>query len=182
MGSNTSSQTGPLTASSSNPPDEKRGAVYNLTETEMMDKIAELKRKKAQLLKGLLADDGSTISGGTTATEPPPAASPTLVHSSTTTPESSKDALSDWREERANADAEFYLWVKKKMEEIKADENAMMANNPEGYCEGPYETDEKPLPDILAGESFFPPVEEVFPPEIWGTANKFPPQQVCSEG
>ncbi|RVD80997.1 uncharacterized protein DFL_008879 [Arthrobotrys flagrans] len=32
---------------------------------------------------------------------------------------------------------------------------------------------ERPLPDVWDGKIFFPPVGEVFPPEIRGTANSF---------
>ncbi|KAK6357434.1 hypothetical protein TWF718_001745 [Orbilia javanica] len=71
------------------------------------------------------------------------------------------------------SDSDFDMWVAGKSEGWVVEEQPIDFGTSQSFPSGQY-FGEAPIPDVWNGESFFPPVEEVFPPEIWGTTNPSP--------
>ncbi|KAK6344095.1 hypothetical protein TWF696_007742 [Orbilia brochopaga] len=167
---------------------EPRGPILHLTADEMREMIDELERERGELLTSSSSDEDTDAasslfpplaSPSSSSLPPLPSPSPTPLPpqaqagsqpaaAPATNAAPHQTPLEAWRAERAASDAAFDLWVRQKMEEIAAAENAITGAGEADAGEEP------PLPDLFGGESLFPPMEEVFPPEIWGTATELP--------
>ncbi|KAJ6259749.1 hypothetical protein Dda_5389 [Drechslerella dactyloides] len=82
-------------------------------------------------------------------------------------------SFAEWKAERIESDAAFDRWVRERLGEIAADERASFPAAADAGVDNTEEGEERRLPDIFAGESIFPPMEDI-PPEFWGMATESP--------
>ncbi|KAK6536147.1 hypothetical protein TWF281_000394 [Arthrobotrys megalospora] len=148
--------------------DNKDGSQEPLSPQDDTGTVTDSSGPEGELVPALSSTPPAPTPSPLTATPPPPTPSPL------TSPERELTM----EERLALSDSDFEKWVMSKFKETGGMEEQPMSvvySDDEHSYTVLQASGEQPLPDVWNGESFFPPVEEVFPPEVFGTANSFPP-------
>ncbi|KAF3930889.1 hypothetical protein ABW19_dt0205335 [Dactylella cylindrospora] len=129
---------------------------------ELRKKIVKLEKEKRRLLKTLPPEEAAELERQFLQIE--------KDEPEESVPEFAKSpyfriSAAEWREQTARKDAMFKRRMMRRLKKLE-DESVV----PDDVIKD----EEDKVPDVFNGESMFPPMEEVYPPEIWGTANYFP--------